>query len=145
MNKIVGFSFFFALLMLCTTPASAEEAQVQGSIQITTTPADYSIWKLKRVNMQLLREHNTVTICSLLQPAAAIGSIVMGALAVLLIVGIVTGGSNRDDAKDLVRSIEGFIKLVQAPFTLQYEKNKACDRIAELNEELAKRSLVEIF
>ena len=144
MNKIVGYSFFFALLLFCAASVPAEEAHVQGTIQITTTPPDYSAWKLKRINMQLLREHNTVNICSLLQPAAALGSVVMGAVAVLLIVGIFTGNSNRDDAKDLMRSIEGFIKFVQAPFTLQYEKNKACDRIAELNEELAKRNPIEI-
>jgi hypothetical protein len=139
MNKIIGLSFFFSLLIASAAYVPAQEAQMQGTILITTTPPDYGTWKLKRINMQLNREHNSATISSLLQPAAVLGSVLFGSMAILLAVSVFSGGGTRDAGKDLVNSIDLFIRLVKAPFTLQYEKNKACDRIAELHEELARR------
>ncbi len=137
MNKIFGSPFVFLLLIACT-PLAGQEKQAHGTIVITTTPTNYTTWKLKRAIMQLKREHNSVAINSLLQPAAALGSVFFSTAVVILTIGVLSGGG-RDTMKDLIHSIDAVISLIKAPFTLQYEKNKALDRIAELNEELAKR------
>ncbi len=134
---VLVFSFFNSCML-------AQDAQIQGTVHICNQKPDYTKWKLKRIHMQLQREHNNVTICSLLQPSAVIGSVVFGTMAVALAVSVFSGNGARNDAKDLVKSIQNFIELVKAPFTLQYEKNKANDRIAELDEERVKRESIQI-
>ena len=135
MNKTCSISLFFALIIACFAPLHSQEAQVQGTIQITTTPPDYSTWKSKRIYMQLKRENNNVAISSLLQPAATLGTVFFGAMAAIILTISVLSGGGRDNAKDLVRSVETFIRLVQAPFTLRYEKNKARDRDRRIRHE----------
>ncbi len=144
MNTVIKFSFFFSLLIPGFCSIKAEEVPLQGTIVITTTPPDYTKWKAKRIFMQLIRENNTVTISSLLQPAAVIGSILCATCGALFLIRAVHGQSDRENVRDIFRTIELLIDLIKAPFTLQYEKNKARDRIAELSEELAKRKPTEI-
>ncbi len=132
---------FAIALSFFSAPMLAEEIKIEATINIAPDIVDYSLWKTKRIEMQLQREHNTLLSSSLLQPAAVLGSVFFSAAAILYTIAIFSGNGNRDDAKDLVKSIEALIHLVKAPFTLQYEKNKARDRIARMIDQLRIRGL----
>lgn len=140
MNIFTKAVFALALSFL-GAPLLAEEIKIEATVNISPDFVDYSMWKTKRIEMQLQREHNTLLSSSLLQPASVLGSVFFSAAAILYTIAIFSGNGNRDDAKDLVKSIEALIHLVKAPFTLQYEKNKARDRIARMIDHLAVRGL----
>lgn len=117
----------------------AQDVQVQGTIEISNTPVDYKVWKMRKLAMQLIREKNNVVIYSLLQPAAVFGSVFFSIATVFYIAAIVTGNGDKHAGRDLVKSIKNMIELIKAPFTLQYNKNKSQDAIEEIHEEFERR------
>lgn len=144
MNYILRLLLIVAGISGCAKIA-ADDVQVQGTIQIISAPTDYKEWKMRKLLMQLAREKNNVTICSLLQPAAVFGSVFFSIATVCYIASIVTGGGNRHSGKDLVESIKNMIELIKAPFTLQYKKNKSRDAIEEIDEVIEKRAIQGVY